>query len=77
MVAHTNDELTPYYKKIKKQKLTVQQVLTLSSLVEREGVSQAYRRQIAGVFLNRIDQGMPLQSDVAVEYALATMAPFN
>ncbi len=70
MVAHTNDELTPYYKQIKKQKLTVQQVLTLSSLVEREGVSQAYRRQIAGVFFNRIDQGMPLQSDVAVEYAI-------
>nr|WP_235995076.1 endolytic transglycosylase MltG [Secundilactobacillus yichangensis] len=70
MVAHTNDELSPYYKKIKKQNLTVQQVLTLASLVEREGVSQSYRRQISGVFFNRIDQGMPLQSDVAVEYAI-------
>lgn len=70
MVAHTNEELTPYYKKIKKEKLSVQQVLTLASLVEREGVSQSYRRQISGVFFNRIDQGMPLQSDVAVEYAI-------
>ncbi|GAW98358.1 endolytic transglycosylase MltG [Secundilactobacillus mixtipabuli] len=70
MVAHTNEELSPYYKKIKKQKLTVQQVMTLASLVEREGVSQSYRRQISGVFFNRIDQGMPLQSDVAVEYAI-------
>ncbi|GAX07750.1 aminodeoxychorismate lyase [Secundilactobacillus silagincola] len=70
MVAHTNAELTPYYKKIKKQKLSVQQVMTLASLVEREGVSQSYRRQISGVFFNRIDQGMPLQSDVAVEYAI-------
>nr|WP_225356355.1 endolytic transglycosylase MltG [Secundilactobacillus pentosiphilus] len=70
MVAHTNDELSPYYKKIKKQKLTVQQVMTLASLVEREGVSQSYRRQISGVFFNRIAQGMPLQSDVAVEYAI-------
>ncbi|WP_408641003.1 endolytic transglycosylase MltG [Secundilactobacillus angelensis] len=70
MVAHTNEELKPYYKKIKKQKLTVQQVLTLASLVEREGVSQSYRRQISGVFFNRIETGMPLQSDVAVEYAI-------
>lgn len=70
MVAHTNNELSPYYKKIKKQKLTVQQVLTLASLVEREGVSQSYRRQISGVFFNRIAQRMPLQSDVAVEYAI-------
>lgn len=70
MVAHTNTELAPYYKKIKKQKLTVQEVLTLSSLVEREGVSQSYRRKISGVFFNRIAQGMPLQSDVAVEYAI-------
>ncbi|MTV81041.1 endolytic transglycosylase MltG [Secundilactobacillus folii] len=70
MVAHTNAELSPYYKRIKKEQLTVQQVLTLSSLVEREGVSQSYRRKIAGVFFNRIAQGMPLQSDVAVEYAI-------
>ncbi len=40
MVAHTNAELTLYYKKIKKQKLSVQQVMTLASLVEREGVSR-------------------------------------
>lgn len=70
MVAHTNEELTPYYKSIKKQKLTVQEVLTLASLVEREGVTQPSRRIIAGVFFNRIKQSMPLQSDISVEYAL-------
>ncbi len=70
MVSHTNEELTPYYKQIKKRKMTVQQVLTLSSLVEREGIDQANRRKIAGVFLNRIDAGMPLQSDISVLYAI-------
>ena len=34
--------------------LTVQQVLTLASLVEKEGVENEDRRNIAGVFLNRI-----------------------
>ncbi len=50
--------------------MTIQQVLTLSSLVEREGVSTKDRRKIAGVFLNRIAANMPLQSDISVLYAI-------
>ncbi|KJW13518.1 endolytic transglycosylase MltG [Lactobacillus spicheri] len=72
MVAKTNQNLAGSYKTIKKQKLTVQETLTLASLVEREGVSQSDRNKIAGVFLNRIDANMALQSDIAVQYALKT-----
>ncbi|CAJ1228343.1 endolytic transglycosylase MltG [Levilactobacillus zymae] len=72
MVAKTDQNLQPSYKTIKKQKLTVQETLTLASLVEREGVSQTDRDKIAGVFLNRIDANMALQSDIAVQYALKT-----
>ena len=72
MVAKTNSVLQPYYSNIKKQDLTVQHVLTLASIVEREGVTEASRRKIAGVFFNRIDADMPLQSDITVMYALNT-----
>lgn len=50
--------------------LTVQQVLTLASLVEKEGVESEDRRNIAGVFLNRIAADMPLQSDISILYAM-------
>ncbi|MBD5429913.1 endolytic transglycosylase MltG [Lactobacillus sp.] len=70
MVEKTNEVMTPYYSTIKKKHLTVQKVLTLASLVEREGVTTKDRRKIAGVFFNRLAAGMPLQSDIAVMYAL-------
>lgn len=70
MVGKTNSVLLPYYSTIKKNGLTVHQVLTLASLVEREGVTDKDRRKIAGVFFNRLDAHMPLQSDISVMYAL-------
>ncbi|WP_082153315.1 endolytic transglycosylase MltG [Levilactobacillus koreensis] len=72
MVAKTDQNLQGSYATIKKQKRTVQETLTLASLVEREGVTQSDRNKIAGVFLNRIDAGMALQSDISVQYALKT-----
>ncbi len=50
--------------------LTFHQLLTLASIVEREAQFPAERVTIAGVFLNRIKQGMPLQADATVQYAI-------
>lgn len=50
--------------------LTYHQILSLASIVEREGVTTEDRQLIAGVFYNRLDAGMPLQSDITVLYAL-------
>nr|WP_191985921.1 endolytic transglycosylase MltG [Loigolactobacillus jiayinensis] len=72
MVEKTNLIMTPYYKQIAAKDLTVQKVLTLASLVEREGNTSTDRAKIAGVFFNRIDASMPLQSDISVMYALNT-----
>ena len=44
----------------------------MASLVEREGVTEKDRKKIAGVFFNRIDIDMPIQSDISVMYALNT-----
>jgi len=72
MVEKENDEMTPYFSTIKEKGYTVQQVLTLASLVEREGVTNKDRKKIAGVFYNRFAVDMPLQSDIAAMYALNT-----
>lgn len=70
MVDTTNQILTPYYSQIKEKGLTVQEVMTLASLVEKEGVTQSDRKKIAQVFFNRIAAQMPLQSDISILYAL-------
>ncbi|MCX6794127.1 MAG: endolytic transglycosylase MltG [Candidatus Gottesmanbacteria bacterium] len=54
----------------KKTGLTFAQTITLASLVEREGKTDADRPMIAGILLNRIKLGMPLQVDATLQYAL-------
>ncbi|HLY02749.1 MAG TPA: endolytic transglycosylase MltG [Candidatus Cybelea sp.] len=50
--------------------VSVPQVVTVASLVEREAKSQADRPEIAAVIYNRLRLGMPLQVDATIEYAL-------
>lgn len=55
---------------LKERNLTVHQLLTEASLVEREVVVPAERAQVAGVIDNRLKQKMKLQIDATVQYAL-------
>jgi UPF0755 protein len=55
----------------KRLRLTVPQVVTLASLVEREAKSDDERGLMAGVYYNRLRRGMPLQVDATIEYAFA------
>lgn len=52
------------------QGLTVHQAVTLAAIVEREAVVAAERPIIAGVFYNRLAQGMKLEADPTVQYPL-------
>ncbi len=56
--------------KVKSLGLTEHQALVLASLVEREGRSDGVRQEIAGILLRRIKEGIPLQVDATVQYAL-------
>jgi UPF0755 protein len=50
--------------------MTLQEVLTLASVVEKETGLAAERPLVSGVFHNRLQRGIPLQSDPTVIYAL-------
>jgi len=52
------------------QEMTIYQVVTLASIVEREAVVAEERPIIAGVFLNRLENDMNLDSCATVQYAL-------
>mgnify|MGYP000972201383 CR=1 FL=1 len=69
MLATMDKNLSPHYATIKEKNLTVNELLTIASLVEKEGAKTEDRKLIAGVFYNRLNLGMPLQSNIAILYA--------
>ena len=69
MVAAMDKALSPHYATIKDKGLTVNELLSIASLVEKEGAKTEDRKTIAGVFYNRLNLGMPLQSNIAILYA--------
>ncbi len=52
--------------------LSFSQVVVLASLIERETKTDGERPVVAGILLNRLDAGWPLQVDASVQYAVGT-----
>jgi len=60
--------------KAKALNMTPVQVMTLASIVHKETVKQDERPRVAGVYLNRLKAGMPLQADPTIIFALRKKA---
>lgn len=52
--------------------MSIYEVVTLASIVEREAAVEGERTVIARLYLNRLDQAMPLQADPTVQYVVGT-----
>ncbi|WGG44321.1 endolytic transglycosylase MltG [Rossellomorea sp. DA94] len=70
MIAQTNEVLAQYQEAMAANEYTPHELLTLSSLIEEEATEKADRGKISSVFYNRMEEGMPLQTDPTVLYAL-------
>lgn len=56
--------------KAKAVNLTPQEVITLASIVQKETAKVDERKRVAGVYMNRLKVGMPLQADPTVIFAM-------
>ncbi len=70
MLLNTSNKLSIYQNSFKNQKYTYHQIITLSSIVELEASSKEDRKGVAGVFYNRLNKNMGLESDVTTYYGL-------
>jgi len=56
--------------KARSKELSPAQVISLAAIVQKESAKIDERPRVAGVYLNRLQKGMPLQADPTVIYAL-------
>lgn len=77
MVKVTNEKVVPLYKQNKRvwnidgkdTEISIHQYITMASILEKESTKDDENKKIASVFLNRLAQGMLLQTDPSANYA--------
>jgi UPF0755 protein len=70
-IANFNKKITPQMlEDAKKTGLTLDEIVVMASIVEKEGKTQDDRPVIAGILYNRLHEDMPLQVDATLQYIL-------
>lgn len=69
MLDQSEKAFSKYKSLIDESSYSINELVTLASIVESEGIYVSDRKNIAGVFYNRLNKGMPLGSDVTTYYA--------
>lgn len=69
MLAQTDAVMAAKNDEIKESDFTIHEILTLASIIERESKFDEDRPKVAQVFMNRLEKGMKLQSDITAAYA--------
>ncbi|WP_440895921.1 endolytic transglycosylase MltG [Amphibacillus sp. Q70] len=70
MLDKSSEVLQDYYPEINElEDFSVHDVMTFASLIEREARDEEERKLISGVFYNRLEEGMRLETDPTVLYA--------
>jgi UPF0755 protein len=65
-----DDQLAPYQAEIASSSRSIEDIVNLASIIEREASKSSDRKMISGVLYNRLQKGMPLQVDVTFLYTL-------
>lgn len=66
-----------YYTRAQELGLTVDEIITMASIIEREVRAESERKKVAGVIYNRLENGMKLEMCSTVIYALDKPKDFN
>ena len=64
-----------YYDRADELGMTIDEIVILASVVEREARVESDRPIISGVFHNRLDQGWKLESCATIQYILGERKP--
>ena len=72
LVRHFNEvmEKNGVLEAVMKRDLNMRDVVNMAAMVEMEAVYAEEQPRIAGVFLKRVEIGMPIQSDTTIQYIL-------
>lgn len=64
------EKLVPLESEITAHPLTLDEIIILASILEREANTQESKRMVSGILQTRLDIGMALQVDASMEYVL-------